>query len=220
MFESTPTYPRNRSLVVGTSGEDVYALQMALREVGIDAGIPDGEFGDKTYRAVRGAQLRYKLAVDGVAGGATQAKLTSILCLQARGAHGLPSGLAYGQCMHESGCRLGIYSWIIRDDGSYDAGVAQRNTAHTPVRDAFDPAESIDALAGNTRSHYDLFEGVLTSRRWKLAAGAWNAPAYACWIAREEGAHGVSMAQTAQPSPAARETLEAYIVSATALMKL
>jgi hypothetical protein len=226
LFDGVPTYARNRSLSLAAlrdaePAEDVYALQMALVECGFDPGGNDGVFGIETDKAVRVAQRNYRLDVDGIAGGATQAKLTSVLCLKARAAHGLPSGLAYGQCMHESGCRLGIYSWIIRPGGFYDAGVAQLNTSIFPPAQGFDPAAGIEELSSNAREHFDLFDGVPTARRWKLAAGAHNAPAFACYLANREGADVPgSRLPRYTPSRQALEALEAYIASATALMKL
>lgn len=224
LFDGVPTYARNRNLHLAAHeepAEDVYALQKALAECGFDPGAHDGVFGPGTDKAVRAAQRNYRLDVDGVAGGATQAKLTSVLCLKARAAHGLPSGLAYGQCMHESGCRLGIYSWIIRPGGFYDAGVAQLNTAIFEPAQGFDPAAGIEELSSNAREHFDLFEGVPLLRRWELAAGAHNAPAFACYLANREGAKvPASRLPRYTPSPASLRTLEAYIASATALMKL
>jgi hypothetical protein len=74
--------------------------------------------------------------------------------------------------------------------------------------------DSIEALGALIREHFDLFDGVAEARRWALAQGAWNAPAYSCWIANEEGAH-VSRSRCAKPGDTARSTLEAYIASVT-----
>jgi hypothetical protein len=130
----------------------------------------------------------------------------------------LATGLLRGQLEHESSWRLGNYS-MQYGDRSYDAGVAQRNTNFTAAKDGFNAPESIDALAVNIRQFYDKYAGVSEARRWGLAAGAWNAPAYASWLANEAGAH-VPRNQTKQPSAAAREKLEAYIASVTAYLTL
>ena len=49
-------------------GEDVYALQSALKERGYDPGQLDGVYGKKTARAVRRFQKDRGLKVDGIAG--------------------------------------------------------------------------------------------------------------------------------------------------------
>jgi hypothetical protein len=129
----------------------------------------------------------------------------------------LPDGAMKGQLGHESGFRLGNYS-DLRSDGSFDAGVAQRNTAHTPAKQGFDVPGSITALAKLVRGHWDLFAGVKGTRRWALAQGAWNAPAFACWLAREEGAVDVPRALCARPGTTARRTFEEYVASVSAYL--
>jgi peptidoglycan hydrolase-like protein with peptidoglycan-binding domain len=52
----------------GASGTAVRQLQEALRELGLDPGAVDGEFGAKTEAAVRAFQKRSEIAVDGVVG--------------------------------------------------------------------------------------------------------------------------------------------------------
>jgi peptidoglycan hydrolase-like protein with peptidoglycan-binding domain len=219
MFEGYPRYARYRNLKRGDSGEDVYALQTALKGCSFDPGSQDGSFGKSTETSVIEAQQRYRLDVDGIAGGATQAMLCSRLCLRARATYGLPSGLTYGQTGHESAWRLGNYS-PPRSDGRYDAGVAQRNTAFTKPQQGFNAPVSVDALAVHTKTHYDLFRGVPERRRWELAAGAWNAPAFACYLAAREGGDVPRSRQASSISPSARKVFEAYIDSVTALMQL
>lgn len=214
MFEHIPTYDKYRTLEQKTPamrGEDVYALQTALDECSFECGSPDGVFGPMADRAVREAQRNFKLAVDGKAGGLTQKALAIRLAISIAALKKVPPEALEGQLEHESGFRLGIYS-PERADGSYDAGVAQRNTNFTSPKEGFDPAPSIRVLAENTRKHFLMFEGVRPQRRrWALAQGAWNAPAFACYIAKEEGANGVRASQTLRPSAASRETLEKYI---------
>jgi len=218
MFESIPTYPLYRTLFVTSpmlQGEDVFALQTALNELGYIAGPEDGILGNKTGLAIRAAQQRAFLAVDGKAGGATQKYLAMELATRVASDLQVPLNGFRGQLELESGYRLGIYS-PQRSDGSYDAGVAQRNTNFTPPAKGFDAQASIRALGENTRKHYDLFEGLVDlRRRWALAQGAWNAPAFACYFARQEGATKVTVGMTARPNDAARIAFDNYVKQAS-----
>lgn len=224
MFDAFPTYNRYRSLsyderTTQQQGEDVYALQTALNAMSAFGLLAtDGVLGPHTGKAIRDFQLNMKLVVDGKAGGITQQKLANELAVAARRRSMVAIGLLYGQIEHESSFRLGNYSEQ-RADGSYDAGVAQRNTAHTPPVVGFDTAASIKALAENARGYYDKFAGITDDRRrWGLAAGAWNAPAFACWIANEEGAH-VPKAETLQPGTDSRATFENYVREVSAYIR-
>jgi peptidoglycan hydrolase-like protein with peptidoglycan-binding domain len=210
MFTGFPTYSRYRTLQLSDPrqrGEDVFALQVALNEVINTALALDGILGPKTSQAIFKAQGELSLVIDGKAGGLTQRALALRIAV---GKTTVPFNLIKGQLEHESGYRLGNYS-PQRSDGSYDAGVAQRNTNYTPPRDGFNPAKSIEALEANTRHYYDLYSGIADEkRRWGVAAGAWNAPAYANYLA------GVK--PWAVPSESARVTFEAYIDSVTAYL--
>ncbi len=221
-FAAFPTHPRYRTLKLSEprqTGLDVFALQNALKDLAYnsDPGALDGILGPQTAKAIKGAQTGMFITVDGLAGGGTQTAIADRLAQRVQYRLKLPNGLLLGQLMAESGCRLGNYS-PQRADGTYDAGVAQRNTAFTPPRDGFGVLVSIDALGVRQRAYYDKFAGVSGRRRWELAAGSWNAPAFASYIAREEGATGVKASETSRPSDAARATLEAYMDSATALL--
>lgn len=55
----------------GSSGENVYKLQIMLSALGYDCGVPDGKFGTKTEQAVRIFQTKNRLTIDGVVGKAT-----------------------------------------------------------------------------------------------------------------------------------------------------
>jgi murein DD-endopeptidase MepM/ murein hydrolase activator NlpD len=61
----------SRAMSAGDRGWDVAALQWLLRKRGFKPNGTDGGFGANTAAAVRRAQARYGLAVDGVAGQAT-----------------------------------------------------------------------------------------------------------------------------------------------------
>lgn len=222
MFETVPTYDRYRTLrrtAPMMRGEDVYALQTGLHALGYNPGTADGILGDQTAAAIRAAQSGLGVTVDGLAGGGTQTAIAKKAADRARVLYSLPVGLAFGQIMHESSCRLGNYS-PARSDGTYDAGVAQRNTKLTPAKNGFDVPTSVDALGARARQYFNKFAGLPLKRRWELAAGAWNAPAYACWIAKNEGATKVATAETAKPSEASRAKLEEYMQSVTAFMVL
>lgn len=53
------------------TGDDVFALQERLLELGYDAGRPDGMFGPQTESALRSFQRDYGMVVDGICGPAT-----------------------------------------------------------------------------------------------------------------------------------------------------
>lgn len=218
MFDSYPTYSPFRTLMLTTPqqhGEDVYALQRALNHLGANCGTADGILGPRTSTAIMGYQTAARLIpVDAKAGGLTQKQLAMDLARAVSIALEVPLNAFKGQLELESGYRLGNYS-ALRPDHTYDAGVAQRNTKFTNPKDGFDPMPSIRALGDVVREHFVLFEGLPTTRRWALAQGAWNAPAFACYIAREEGAHKVTTSMVLAPTTAQRETFETYVHNAS-----
>lgn len=57
-----------RTLKVGSTGDDVKALQTNLNLLGYNAGTPDGIFGNGTKNAVISFQKVYGLSADGIAG--------------------------------------------------------------------------------------------------------------------------------------------------------
>ena len=62
----------------GDKGDNVVALQTALTAEGYYTGKIDGKFGTGTLKAVKAFQKAEKLTVDGLAGKATQARLTEL----------------------------------------------------------------------------------------------------------------------------------------------
>jgi hypothetical protein len=211
MFTSYPTYPPYRVLhltpVPYMRGEDVYALQTALG--GLDT---DGIFGPATDKALRNYQAARGLVVDGKSGTATQSALADNYAKIASKLYALPVGLLKGQLAHESGEILGNYS-PLRPDNTYDAGVAQRNTKYTPPSEGFHVPRSIEAIAAHTREHYALYRPHVSERRaWELAAGAWNAPAFANYYA------GVK--PWAVPGPVAAQKFNEYVTAVTQFMVL
>lgn len=59
----------------GAAGGDVYELQGRLKYLGFYQGKIDGQFGQRTYRAVRQFQSQFGLKVDGVVGPKTKREL-------------------------------------------------------------------------------------------------------------------------------------------------
>jgi N-acetylmuramoyl-L-alanine amidase len=103
------------------TGDDVYALQERLLELGYDAGRPDGLFGRQTEHALRTFQRDYGLAADGMCGPATLRALRQ-LSPKVRG--GRPVLLREQERMHRAGPRLrGKRIVIDPGHGGHDRGV-------------------------------------------------------------------------------------------------
>jgi Caspase domain/Putative peptidoglycan binding domain len=64
-----------RTLTLGSTGDDVLALQQALAALGLTTGTLDGRFGWQTQTALMVWQRSHRLPVDGMAGPATLAAL-------------------------------------------------------------------------------------------------------------------------------------------------
>ncbi|MEU0464274.1 N-acetylmuramoyl-L-alanine amidase [Amycolatopsis sp. NPDC006131] len=102
-------------------GDDVFALQDRLTELGYDAGRPDGMFGPKTEHALRNFQRDYGLVIDGICGPATVRALRQ-LSPRARG--GRPVLLREQEQVRQSGPRLrGKRIVIDPGHGGADPGV-------------------------------------------------------------------------------------------------
>lgn len=215
MFTAYPTYDNYRVLEAKTpylKGEDIYALQTALDYLLFEVGELDGVHGPMTDRALRECQRELSLVVDGRAGEKTQPMIAFAIAFPMAIKKLVPQEAPRGQIEWEAlGGRLGPHG-PKRANGSYDAGVTQRNTEHTPPQEGFNVPGSIKALLEDNRKHFDLFAGIRSlERRWALAQGAWNAPAFACYIAREEGAKQVTPGMVLRPSEQSRNTFENYV---------
>lgn len=74
---SSNTTPIQRTLRLGSRGNDVSQLQKRLNELGYNAGSADGIFGSKTLSAVRAFQKAKGLTADGIVGSQTIGALYS-----------------------------------------------------------------------------------------------------------------------------------------------
>ena len=75
---TTPFVATGRPVVkLGSTGEDVTALQQRLNALGYDAGTANGSFGAQTQTAVESFQKAKNLAADGVVGATTWAALAT-----------------------------------------------------------------------------------------------------------------------------------------------
>ena len=57
---------------------EVSELQRFLNELGLDAGVADGIFGNRTKLAVIGYQIAHNLSTDGIVGPDTRASINAI----------------------------------------------------------------------------------------------------------------------------------------------
>ncbi|MET7990497.1 N-acetylmuramoyl-L-alanine amidase [Amycolatopsis sp. NPDC005232] len=103
-------------------GDDVFALQERLTELGFDAGRPDGYFGPQTERALRTFQRDMRLEPDGICGPATIRELHRLSSPRARG--GRPVFLREQEQVRQAGPRLrGKRIVIDPGHGGEDLGV-------------------------------------------------------------------------------------------------
>ncbi|CAM2774857.1 N-acetylmuramoyl-L-alanine amidase [Saccharomonospora xinjiangensis] len=103
-------------------GDDVFALQERLTELGYDAGRPDGGFGPQTEKALKNFQRDYGLTTDGICGPATVRALRQ-LSPRARG--GRPVFLREQEHLRRAGPRLrGKRIVIDPGHGGPDLGVS------------------------------------------------------------------------------------------------
>ncbi|RJQ83350.1 N-acetylmuramoyl-L-alanine amidase [Pseudonocardiaceae bacterium YIM PH 21723] len=114
------------------TGDDVFALQERLLELGYDAGRPDAIFGRQTEQALRSFQREYGLTVDGICGPATLRALRQ-LAPKVRG--GRPVFLREEESVRRAGPRLRGKRIVIdpghggQDRGVMAAGVAEADIA-------------------------------------------------------------------------------------------
>ena len=184
-----------RPLKKGQQGWDIYALQSALKGAGFYTTYAvDGYAGAITDKAIRDYQAASGLTVDGIAGIVTQRSLALRDMYAANVKYKLPQGALKGQIESESGYILGNHSPRY-ENGSFDVGVTQRNTAYVSLDTGFDAPDSLDFLGAHIRRKYNEYKsyGVITSERrlWELAQGSWNRPAWTDRLAK-----GLSLTQS------------------------
>lgn len=140
-----------RSLSVGMTGNDVYALQQRLIELRYLTGVADGVFGQETMEAVAAFQRNNNLTADGVAGLSTLKKLAgSSRAATSAAATAAPAGAVMregdtGQnvyLLQEALFELGYYTG--RVDGRFGADTTQAVKAFQAANGL-----SADGIAGS-----------------------------------------------------------------------
>lgn len=213
----------------GNVGWDVKALQRAL--VALDHDLPrfgaDGHYGDETVAAVGSYQREKKLEADGWAGPVTMRAAALELWWPVQDSYAMPPGLGRGQLGHESGLLFGNHSPARQqsrdmpndpdENGNYfDNGIAQMASEYHSYETAYDPAEALCFYAKTITDYYKKYKrvGKITDERrlWELAAGAWNRPAHANWLA------GIRDTTAVKPTDAQITWLEGYISRTTHLL--
>lgn len=183
----------NASLKKGAGGWPVFSLQGALNTVMSSGLVQDGAFGPATDDAVRRAQKRFKLVVDGIAGPATKSALVPGVCDSVQSAQpDLPLELARNFARGEGGNNLAAVNWSVA--GGVDCGLFQLRVFGPPynstgLRNAFSPrtAGLTAALAFlERRGTYldDAWVGSSHERAGRCAVMGHNWPAGAAKIAR------------------------------------
>ncbi|WP_309110003.1 N-acetylmuramoyl-L-alanine amidase [Saccharothrix sp.] len=113
------------------TGDDVFALQERLLELGYDAGRPNGEFGQQTEQALRSFQRDYGLIVDGMCGPDTVRALRQ---LQPKVRGGRPVFLREQERVRKAGPRLSGKRIIIDPGhGGEDRGVVVGGVSEADV---------------------------------------------------------------------------------------
>lgn len=165
-------------------GNDVIALQEAC-----DLLERDGVFGKQTDQALRILQSRLGIAIDGVAGPATDRSY----CLRRVSLHddGTPPGLARGIIEGESGYRLGAQSptYVRNNETHADVGAVQFSCAQSDearILRSLNADQGIAILCQHLRDkRTEYFDAAFVKQHdqrtriagW-LACGSWNAPAW------------------------------------------
>jgi N-acetylmuramoyl-L-alanine amidase len=122
-------------------GDDVFALQERLTELGYNAGRPDGLFGPQTEQGLKGFQRDMGLVVDGICGAETVRELHRLSSPRARG--GRPVLLREQEQVRRAGPRLrGKRIVIDPGHGGADAGVMAGNLREADI--AWDLARRLE----------------------------------------------------------------------------
>lgn len=146
---TTANPDQTRTLSVGMTGNDVYALQERLIELNYLSGVADGVFGTETQNALIAFQNRNGLTADGTAGASTLKKLSG--SCKAATATAAPSS---NGTLHEGDSGENVYNLQARlfELGYYNGRIDGRYSSETTaaVKD-FQKANglSADGVAGS-----------------------------------------------------------------------
>ena len=145
---ATANPDQTRTLTVGMTGNDVYALQERLIELNYLSGVADGVFGAETQNALTAFQSRNGLTADGTAGASTLKKLNGSCKPAAATAE--PSG---NGTMREGDTGEDVYTLQARlfELGYYNGRIDGRYSSETTAAvKAFQKANGLgaDGIAG------------------------------------------------------------------------
>lgn len=146
---TTANPDQTRTLSVGMTGNDVYALQERLIELNYLSGVADGVFGTETKNALIAFQNRNGLTADGTAGASTLKKLSG--SCKAATATAAPSS---NGTLHEGDSGEDVYNLQARlfELGYYNGRIDGRYSSETTAAvKAFQKANglSADGIAGS-----------------------------------------------------------------------
>ena len=146
---TTANPDQTRTLSVGMTGNDVYALQERLIELNYLSGVADGVFGTETQNALIAFQNRNGLTADGTAGASTLKKLSG--SCKAATATAAPSS---NGTLHEGDSGEDVYNLQARlfELGYYNGRIDGRYSSETTAAvKAFQEANglSADGIAGS-----------------------------------------------------------------------
>ena len=145
---TTANPDQTRTLTVGMTGNDVYALQERLIELNYLSGVADGVFGTETQSALMAFQSRNGLTADGTAGASTLKKLSGSCKAAAATAAPTSNGT-----MHEGDTGEDVYTLQAKlfELGYYNGRIDGRYSSETTAAvKAFQQANglSADGVAG------------------------------------------------------------------------
>lgn len=146
---TTANPDQTRTLSVGMTGNDVYALQERLIELNYLSGVADGVFGTETQNALIAFQNRNGLTADGTAGASTLKKLSG--SCKAATTTAAPSS---NGTLHEGDSGEDVYNLQARlfELGYYNGRIDGRYSSETTAAvKAFQKANglSADGIAGS-----------------------------------------------------------------------
>lgn len=161
------------------------ALQVLCGLAGADA---DGWYGPQTDKAVRAAQARLGLTVDGIAGARTLRALLTPGITVAANNNGIPLRYLGGIFAHESLLDPAAVGYTTPDDH----GLPQINLAafgptsgeYVTYEQAMDPSFSIPWTAKRVRAKYNEWVGKTSADPWEVAILNHNSPYNALRLAK------------------------------------